>query len=130
MKIRVLFGLAIFLTAFITYFSGVSVGKQGIGYALDVTQGELAFNHLKRYQVIKSDLEMGCLDEALEKLHFSIDEQMMLLAEYVQHHKVDAIDAYIAKRDETLLDRLKTYEIDWEKKWVEKTCQEKMDPAR
>ncbi|MBA4503451.1 hypothetical protein [Marinobacterium marinum] len=123
MKNRILFSLAIF-SMLIAYFIGVSVGKQGISYALDVTQGELAFNHLKRYRVIKEDLESGCLEEALEKLSFYVDEQMMLLAEYVQHHKVEAINSYIAKRDDTLLGQLKSYEIDWKKEWVEKKCQE------
>lgn len=122
MKNRIIFGFIFLFVALVFYLFGFSNARQGVGYALDVTQGELAFNHYKRYVKIKSDLEVGCFDEAVDKLEFSIANQKTILAEYIQHHGVNEIKAYIYKRDPDLLEELKSYEIDWEKKWTENSC--------
>ena len=116
-------GLMLTIACLISYVAGVQVGKQGFGIALYRTQGELAFNHLERYEALKTDVKLNCNESALQKLDSSIREQKMVLAEIINTFQANSVRDYIASRNEELLTELSSYEGNWNGVIIGTECQ-------
>lgn len=91
-----------------SYVLGVQVGRLGFDEALSRTQGELAFNHLKRYELLKSLVEEGCASTVINNLEVSINQQKNVLLELISTFNSESVSEYIADRDSELLRELET----------------------
>jgi len=118
-----------------SFFVGVIVvimfGMAGMYYSMskfsssfEGAQAKLSFGQLKRLRQIKSDLDKGCGQQAHNRLSHAIDEEKMLIAEYIQSNDDPELQAYITQRDSKLWKELKSYNVDWGKKWSISGCDE------
>jgi hypothetical protein len=110
----------------IFFYAGACVEKLGVSSSVDEMQAELSFSHLIDYQKIKVDLISGCEQRARSRVDYLIDQEMMLMAKYVQttdntNHKFLHFKNYIDLRDKNLIEDLKNYKEDW-KTWKEPAC--------
>jgi len=120
---RLLFVVAILIVAFISGIAGMYFCKN-YSNSLEGVQASLSFGHLKRLRQIKLDLDKGCEQQAFDRLLHSIDEEKMLMAEYIQNNSDPELKSYIFKRDKELWGELKIYSIDWGKTWSISGCDE------
>ncbi len=106
-------------------------GMAGMYYSFSVfsssyegAQANLSFGQLKELRQIKSDLDKGCEQQAIDRLSHAIDEEKMSIAEYTQANDDPELQAYITLRDNKLWEELKTYNVDWSKTWSIAGCDE------
>ncbi|MFK8028300.1 MAG: hypothetical protein AB8C40_09615 [Gammaproteobacteria bacterium] len=112
----------IFISLVTSFWLGGKIASEQTAKSIDGVQAKLAFTHKDTYQKIKSDLIAGCNDNASTRLTHAIDEQMMLMAEYLQSSNNIQLEEYINLRDPKLLGKLRSYKVDWNKTWQVPKC--------
>lgn len=122
MRKNILLLLLIVGIAFLSAIAGSYLTRMHFESSLQGAQAVLSFGQLKILRQIKLDLKMGCERQALDRLSFAIDEKKMLIAEYLQTIEDAEFEKYIIKRDPELLNELKKYHINWDKKLLIKGC--------
>ncbi len=121
MKITFIVVLLISL-AIASFFLGMNVSKKGVEISFDRTQAKLSFHHLNIYSDLQSDFMSDCRSRVESRLKHAIDEQKMLMAEYVQNISDEKFEDYINLRDSSLMDELRAYEVNWDKTWTLPDC--------
>ena len=107
----------------ISFFLGANLSERGIEKSVKQLQAELSFAHLKNYRDLQADLLSNCGTRLESRLKFVIDEQKMLMAEYVQNNVIDEkFEDYITLRDSNLIEELRSYKVDWSKTWTLPAC--------
>lgn len=116
--------IVILLVAFSvgSFLFGWDASKRGVAKSVERMQAELSFAHLKVYRDIKSDFMSGCKPRVESRLEHAIDEQKMLMAEYVQSVSDESFKDYINMRDKGLIEELISYEVNWDKTWILPDC--------
>jgi len=105
-----------------SFLLGANITKTQIEKSADQMQAELSFGHLDTYQNLQSDILSECMSRAKSRLEFAIDEQKMLMAEYVQSIRNEDFEKYINIRDSDLIQELLSYEVNWKKTWPLPDC--------
>ena len=105
-----------------SFLLGANITKNQIAKSADQMQAELSFGHLDTYHNVQSDILSGCMLRAKSRLEFVIDEQKMLMAEYVQSIRNIEFENYINKRNGKLIQELLSYEVNWDKTWTLPDC--------
>ncbi len=113
--------IAICLVIAVFWFGGY-IASNLTAKSMQGAQAKIAFAHMDAFKDIYSDLNSGCKEQALVRLEHFIDEQKMLMAEHVQHTHDKEFEEYISLRDPILIDELKTYNVNWDKKWIVPKC--------
>ena len=126
MKMTVIVALLIFAIV-ISFLFGVVLSKRGIARSVEQLQAELSYSHLKIYRNLQSDFLSGCRSRFESRLEHAIDEQKMLMAEYVQSVSDEKFEDYITLRDSNLIEELRTYKVDWRKTWSLPACRTKIE---
>lgn len=103
--------LVLVIVILVSYVVGLQVDRAGFAIALNQSQGELAFNHLKNYESLKEDLEMNCNKTATNKLDGFIQMQKVTLVEIINTFRAGHVRDYISIRDEALLEELSAFEV-------------------
>ena len=119
---RMFVGLGVLFLTIAAYVVGVRVGGQGFGMALYQSQGELAYGHWERYELINSYIANECFAEAKKQAEFSIAEQKALLWELVNTFNSKAVEEYIASRNGGLLNELQSFKPNWDEQAVIADC--------
>ena len=115
--------VTILIISSVTFFMlGLVWSNSGIEKAALEMQAELSFSHYDVYRKLQSEISDGCISRAESRLRQIIDEQKMLMAEFVQYTGDPEFDEYVNFRDPELSSELKSYEIDWGKIWVLPDC--------
>jgi hypothetical protein len=125
MKTKII--IAFVLLSVSSFWLGSYVSTAWINQSINELQAELAFSHLETYEAIKSDLDKKCEEQSLIRLHHAIDEQKMLMAEYVKDYDDLEFAKYISLRYPSLIDELKDYDVNWNKKWSVPNCDKYLD---
>jgi hypothetical protein len=119
-------GLLCLLIAAGSYVLGAKSRSQvpwaEVNAELAAIQASLSLNHLLRYRQLESDLAKGCVDEVLEKLRISVDQEMQLLASFHKEHKASWANKSIAERDPQLPEQLEQFKSKYGTSWSEPTC--------
>lgn len=113
---------SVFIVIVLSFFAGMHFSKIGIARSVGQLQAELSYGHLKHYKDLQSDLRSNCKPRAESRLEFMINEQKMLMAEYVQKNHDEKFENYVNKRDKDLVAELRTYNVDWDKEWTLPDC--------
>ncbi len=119
--------IILFIISIISAFIlGMSLSKKGIARSVERIQAELSFGHLQVYKELKSDILAECRIRLMSRLEHIIDEQKMLMAEYVQSGNSYDYEHYINLRDSNLIKELHSYKVDWNKSWTLPACNQKV----
>jgi len=114
--------ISVIIVIVLSFFAGMHFSKIGIARSVGQLQAELSFGHLKHYKDLQVDLRSNCKPRAESRLVFMINEQKMLMAEYVQKNRDEQFEKYINMRDKNLMTELRTYKVDWDKEWTLPVC--------
>lgn len=106
----------------VSVWFGAYISSKKIANSVEGLQAELAFAHLVTYRKIHNDVAQGCNKQALDRLSHAIDEQKMLMAEFVQAVNDSSFNEYVTIRDPDLIGELSVYEVDWNKSWEIPIC--------
>lgn len=109
----------------ISYFVGVANGraesKQDFAPVLASVQAELGLNHILRLRELEGDLARGCSSEALSKVRFDSNTQMLVLSSLYLEHKGTWVVEGIAKRDASMPSQLEQFRSTYDS-WTEPKC--------
>ena len=106
-----------------SFVIGMHWMKNKISRSAEEMEATLSFSHWKNYRRIRDDVSSGCISRAIARLNQAIEEQEMLMAEYVQGGASKKFERYIELRNDRLLQRLRDYEVDWGKEWQIPACE-------
>lgn len=82
------------------------------------------------YERIRLYVESNCKAQALARLDQAIEEQKMLMAEYLQHTNDGEFVSYVSYRSPDLITKLRSQPISWDKTWVYPECNDKRDKRK
>ena len=105
-----------------SFFFGANLSKRGLAKSVEGMQAKLHFAHLQVYSNLQSDFLLDCRSRLKSRLERVIDEQKMQMAEYVQNNSDVSFEEYINFRDGDLIEELRSYKINWDKKWILPAC--------
>lgn len=105
-----------------TFFLGAYFSNRGMTQSVLRMQAELNFAHLQIYNELQKDHQAGCKNRVASRLEFIINEQKLLMAEYVQEYNDQQFEDYINLRDSDLISELQSYDINWNKVWSLPDC--------
>lgn len=118
--------VAFLAACFGTYRLGLSVGaahaKEAFGSVLASVQADLGLTKLQRLRVLETELARGCSREALAKIRFDIDSQLLVLASLYRDHNGTWVIEELAKRDPTILSQLEGFKSQYGSSWTEPKC--------
>ena len=110
------------VVSFVSLMIGSYYSSSHLSDEFERAQASLSFGQLTTLRKIKSDFSNKCEQQVLERLTHAIDEEKMLIAEYIQSTDDEKLQEYISLRDPELLESLVSYRIDWDKKWTIAGC--------
>lgn len=110
------------ILAILSFILGFGLSKIGITRSINRIEARSSFYHFLVYQKLQSDFNNGCMNRVRLRLEHIIDEQKMLMAEYVQMTDDKKFLDYIDIRDKKLIDELYSYKIDWGKERTFQKC--------
>jgi hypothetical protein len=109
-----------------TYRLGLSVGathaKEAFGPALASVQADLGLTKLQRLRVLEADLARGCSKEALAKLRFDVESQLVVLASFYREHKGTWVIDELVKRGPTISSQLEGFKNQYGSSLAEPKC--------
>lgn len=113
---------SVILTAAVSFWLGGYIASNQTLVSAYRMQANLAFRHLRAYEQIHSYIISDCLPQAKTRLEFLINEQKMLMAEYVQSFQDKKYEDYVSLREPNLINELRDYHVDWDKEMVVPEC--------
>jgi len=124
MRYSVFAGLCVAAAA-AAFVAGARVGraqsKEEFAQVLASVQADLALNHILRLRELESDLAHNCSSEALAKVRFDSDTQMLVLSSLYKEYKGTWVTEAIAKRDPAMPAQLEQLPKAQES-WTEPKC--------
>ena len=114
-KLQILkIGLLLFC-ALILFVAGYLLGSNSSGKLvssmLDEVQGELAYNYYSDIEGIRLDLKNGCDKTVIDKLAYNSDQQLYLLASFIQESKNEKLNDYVKSRSPNDYEKAKAYDL-------------------
>ena len=119
---KIVFALLFIGLALYLFWFGGYLATNRISKSVEAIQAKLAFGHMKAYKDVHVDVMSGCTDQALDRLLHAIDEQIMLIAEFVQSNNSSKFEEYINLHQPGLMEELQSYKVDWSKTWKISGC--------
>lgn len=119
---KIVFGASVILVVLTSFWFGGYIASERTAKSINGVQANLTFGYLKSYEEIYSYLNSDCKSQAIVKLEFLIDRQKMLMAEYVQSTDDRKFEEYVSLRNSELIEELRYYPINWDKKLTITGC--------
>ena len=105
-----------------SFWGGGYISSNRLITSVHGMQAKLAFRHFTAYEEVRAYVHSGCASQAIERLDFLIDQQKMLMAEYIQEWNDVEFEEYVSSRYLGLIEDLRRYDIDWSKELIVTRC--------